>query len=213
MKKSIITICMMLAVAAFAGDNTKFISAMEKNIAAIKNAKSTDDFQNASNAFERIAAAEKKEWLPLYYQGFCDIMIGREQTENTKKDEYFDKCLALLDKADSLSKDNSEIFALKSWATSMKISIDPQTRGMELGMQSSVLTSTAMKLNPDNPRPYMLKGIGLMYTPEQYGGGKDKALPVLQTAVEKFNTFKPSSSIMPDWGKEKTQKALEECQK
>ena len=68
-----------------------------------------------------------------------------------------------------------------------------------------------MKLDPENPRPYLLKGMGAMYTPEQYGGGKDKALPILEKAVEKFAKFKPTNSIMPKWGKERATKALEEC--
>ena len=93
----------------------------------------------------------------------------------------------------------------------MKLSVDPMVRGQELGMQSGMLTATAMKLDPENPRPYMLKGMGAMYTPEQFGGGKEKALPILEAAMEKYKAFKPASSIMPTWGEEQAAKALAEC--
>jgi hypothetical protein len=80
-------------------------------------------------------------------------------------------------------------------------------------MQSGMLIDKAIKLDAENPRAYLLKGTGLMYRPPQFGGGKDKAIPVLETAVEKYKTFKPSSSIMPHWGEKRAQEVLEQCKK
>jgi len=40
------------------------------------------------------------------------------------------------------------------------------------------------------------------HTPEAYGGGASKALPLYEIAVEKFKTFKPKTVISPNWGKE-----------
>ncbi|MEO5571113.1 MAG: hypothetical protein ABIT08_15630 [Bacteroidia bacterium] len=211
MKKLAISICMLITLSVNAQENKKFVKAMEKNIQLLDSAQTIEQYQDAANAFERVSAAEKKEWLPVYYNAMSNLFIGMKQTENTKKDEYFDKAENLINKADEISKDNSEINAMHAWIVSMKISVDPMSRGMKLGMQSGMLTETAMKLNPENPRPYLLKGMGAMYTPEQYGGGKDKALPILEKSVEKFAKFKPTSSIMPNWGKERATKALEEC--
>lgn len=196
--------------------DAKYVRAMEKNIAMIDSANKESAatiFQDGYNGFERIAGANPKEWLPLYYQSFCEVMIGLKQTENSKKDEYFDKAEALINKADSVKPDNSEIYVMKSFITSMKISVDPQNRGQKLGMKSGMLLGKAMQLDPENPRAYFLKGQGLLYTPEQFGGGKDKAIPVLEAAVEKFKKFKPTSSIMPNWGESKCKAALEECKK
>ena len=95
----------------------------------------------------------------------------------------------------------------------MKISIDPMNRGRELGMEAGMLSATAIKLDSLNPRPYLLKGQGAMYTPPQYGGGKDKALPLLQLAVAKYKTFKPANNIMPHWGETKAKEALDQCMK
>ena len=67
-----------------------------------------------------------------------------------------------------------------------------------------------MKLDPENPRPYLLKGQSAMYTPPQYGGGKEVALPLLEQAVEKFKSFKPKSSIMPNWGAQRANTVLEQ---
>jgi hypothetical protein len=136
-----------------------------------------------------------------------------QDEDKGKKDEYFDKAELLAKKADSISPDNSEIYVLKSFINSMKISVDPMTRGPQLGMQSSMLTARAIELDKENPRAYLLKGSGLMYTPPQYGGGRDKAIPVLEEAVAKFKTTKPSNKIMPHWGEARANSMLEQAKK
>jgi hypothetical protein len=210
---------MMIVVVAINLSNAqdaKYVKAMEKNIAMIDSAgkeSSPTIFQDAYNGFERIANANPKEWLPLYYQSFCEVMMGMRQTENIKKDEYYDKAEALINKADSLQPDNSEIYVMKSFVNSMKLSVDPQTRGQKFGMRSAMLLSKAEQLDRENPRVYFLRGQGLMYTPPQWGGGKDKAIPVLETAVQKFAAFKPSNTIVPHWGEGSAKAALEQAKK
>lgn len=212
MKKTIIYFCFLLSSLVH-GQDTKYMQAMQKNVSILDSAKEIISFQNVNNAFERIGNANQNEWLPLYYQSYCHLMIGLGQGENSKKDEYFDQAQQLIDKADLLNSDNSEIAVLQSFINSMKIAVDPMTRGQKLGMQSSMLIAKAIKLDNENPRAYLLKGTGLMYTPAQYGGGKDKAIPVLEMAVAKFKSFKPVSSVMPHWGEERANVVLEQCKK
>lgn len=211
--KTIITACLLLLVITAKSQNAKFESAISKNLEQMNAAKTLEDMQTATNSFERIAAAEPKEWLAQYYAGMSNILTGMRQESNDKKDEHYDKALSYIDKADGLQADNSEIYVLKSWALAMKIGIDPANRGMTLGPESGMMCSKAKELNDANPRAYYLMGQSAMYTPEQYGGGKDKAIMLLETAVKKFKTFKPSSPIMPTWGEKQAIDALEQCKK
>jgi len=216
MKKLILLVIACTAIAQLNAQDAKYVKAMEKNIALIDSAgkpSSAVSYQDAYNGFERIANANPKEWLPLYYQSFCEIMMGMKQADNLKKDEFLDKAEWLINKADSLQPSNSEIFVMKSFVNSMKISVDPQTRGQKLGMRSGMLLGMAMQYDPENPRVYFLKGQGLLYTPEQFGGGKEKAIPVLEIAMQKFAKFKPANSIMPNWGEVRCKAALEEAKK
>ena len=64
-----------------------------------------------------------------------------------------------------------------------------------------------------NPRPYYLKGQSLRYTPEQFGGGCKPAMPLLQTAMEKYDRFKPASELHPAWGRKQAEATLAECLK
>ena len=210
MKKSIFYLFLLLASAVYSQD-AKYVQAMEKNISILDSATVPASFQNANNAFERIGNANPKEWLPLYYQAYCHTMIGMRQEENSKKDEHYDKAEILLISADSLSPQNSEIFAMKAFLTGMKISVDPMTRGQQLGMKSSMYNSQAVQYDKENPRAYLIRGTALMYMPAQYGGGKDNALPVLEQSVEKFKNFKPVSTIMPHWGEARAMQMLEQC--
>ncbi len=215
--KTLLTIMIVfVAINLSNAQDAKYVKAMEKNIAMIDSAnqKSTPAlFQDAYNAFERIGNANQKEWLPLYYQSFCELMMGMRQTENLKKDEYYDKAEALINKADSLQPDNSEIYVMRSFVTSMQLSVDPQARGQKFGMKSGMLLGKALQLDPENPRAHFLRGQGLLFTPPQWGGGKDKAIPELEIAVQKFAKFKPASSIMPNWGEARAKAALEEAKK
>jgi hypothetical protein len=209
MKTTLSLLIVLIAFNCFAQD-AKYMSAMEKNVATIDTAKDPATLQNAGNAFERISNANPKEWLPLYYQSYCILMSGMRETDNGKKDEMLDKAGLLANRADSLSKDNSEIYVLRSFINSMKISVDPMTRGQQLGMQSAMLTARAIELDKENPRAYLLKGSGLMYTPPQYGGGKDKAIPVLEESVAKYKSFRPKDKIAPHWGEARANQLLEQ---
>ena len=211
--KKLTFLLLFIAGNMFAQSNSKFEKTMVKQIDLLDKAKAGTDFVNAANAFERIANAETKEWLPLYYQAYALVLSSNDEKDNVKKDAVLDKALEIANKADKLSPDNSEIVTLQSWITSMKIGIDPATRGQKLGMEAGMLTAHAIELNPENPRPYFLQGTGLLFTPEQFGGGKAKALPVLEKAIEKFNAFKPANAMIPNWGKEIAQKMLDECKK
>jgi len=60
---------------------------------------------------------------------------------------------------------------------------------------------TAKKLDPENPRIFLLEGQDKFFTPEQFGGSKEEAKKLFQQSLEKFDTFKPASDIDPHWGR------------
>jgi len=68
-----------------------------------------------------------------------------------------------------------------------------------------------MTLNANNPRLYYLQGMSLFNTPEQFGGGKAKAKPVLEKAVALFKAeqVKP---LHPNWGDKEAINSLAQCQ-
>lgn len=211
MKKMIYTILFaVLAVVNLSAQDAKYIDAMKENFASIGEAKTYEDFQDISNAFQRIAQAEKKEWHPQYYASYV-LLIATfvvNEPDTDKKDKMLDNSLELIETADKNFPNNSEILTLKAFILSMKIEISPMARGMKYGGQVNTLLDKAIELNKKNPRAFFLKASNLYYTPEAFGGSKVKACENIKKANELFNSEKPSSELSPNWGKEQAESVL-----
>jgi hypothetical protein len=194
------------------GQIEKFLSAMKSNIAAIDTSfRNPQNLLALANNFERIALAEKNQWLPFYYAAYCQVNYTYMEEDKSKVDAIADKATALLNYADSLQPENSEISCVRSMIASSHMMVNPMQRYMEYGPESQNQLERAMTQDPSNPRPYFLKGQGLKYTPEQFGGGCKPALEQLQQAIDKYNTFKLFSEIAPNWGMKRTEMLIKEC--
>jgi hypothetical protein len=191
----------------------KYAAAMQKNLDMFDSAKTTADFQGVAAAFERIGDAEKTQWLPYYYAGLSLTMPGWTDTK-LDKDENAAKIKALCDKADALTQDNAgkaEILAIRNMTATQQMLVDPQNRWSTFGQEGAGYLNKAKQLNPNNPRLYYLEGAGIFGTPEQFGGGKTKAKPVLQKAVEMFKADQPKP-LYPRWGQKQAEDMLAQCQ-
>jgi hypothetical protein len=208
MKKLLLIFLVLFAFNSNADDD-KFSNAMKKNLAMLDTANNAASFQLIANSFERIANAEKDKWLPYYYASYLLTISTFMDTVAEKKDSYLDKADQLISIADSLEPDNSEIFTVKAMIAQGRLIVDPQNRWMKYGPLFTNIVNKAKELDPTNPRPDFIYAQNILYTPAQFGGGKEKAIPLFKEAMEKFEEFQPASELHPDWGKEITIKTLE----
>ena len=200
-----------LATATFA-QSEKYVTNMKSNIAAIDSSfKNPQNLLDLANKFERIAVAEKTQWLAYYYAALCQVNYTYMEKDKLKIDPIADKATELIDKADALQPNNSEISCIKSMIASAHMMVNPMQRFQEYGPEASSYLDAAMQQDATNPRPEYLRGQGLKYTPEQFGGGCATAKPVLQSSLAKYGTFKPASEIHPTWGKQRVEMLLGEC--
>ncbi len=213
MKKLFLSsIVLFISIAVFA-QSDKFAAAMKKNLATMETSFSNPpDLITSANNFERIANAEKNQWLPYYYAAFCLVNNGFMEPDKDKVDGIADRANLLIEKADSLSPNNSEISCIKSMIASCHMMVNPMQRWQEYGAESNSNMEAAMQQDPANPRPYYLKAQGLKNTPEQFGGGCKTAKPEMLTALTKYTTFKPASDLNPNWGKPQLEQLLKQCQ-
>jgi hypothetical protein len=206
MKKLLFSLTLFagLTLAAKAQDD-KYTNAMMPKVMAADTTHSTAELLSLSAAFERIADAEKTKWQPYYYAALTQVnaayMMGMQKPDAAKTDPMADKAEALLNKAEALSKDNSEIYVVKKMIATLRMMADPMNRYMTFGPQGEQALQTAAKLNPENPRVYLLQGEDKFFTPEQFGGSKTEAKTLFETAGKKFESFKPASSVDPNWGR------------
>jgi len=204
MKRIALSIITSLSlVIAFAQSSDKYIKAMEALVPAVDTTRNPEGLTELANSFERIANAEKTQWLPFYYAALCYInkANGYFQTQELDKiDPLMDKAEPLLTKAEELEKNNSEIMCLKKMFNTGKMMADPMNRYMTYGQPAAEALEIAKSLNPENPRVYLLEGIDKYYTPEQWGGSKTEGKKLFEAAMKKYEAFKPASSIHPSWG-------------
>ena len=212
MKKLFLSTMVLFATVISFAQSEKFTAAIKKNLAAMDTSfKNPANLLAVANNFERVGDAEKNQWLPYYYAALCQVNYGFMQQDKDKIDGIADKAASMIAKADSLSPNNSEISCIKSMIASCHMMVNPMQRWQQYGQESSSNMEAAIKQDPNNPRPYFLKGQGLKYTPEQFGGGCKTAKPQLQIALDKYAVFKPVSDISPDWGKQLATNLVKDC--
>jgi hypothetical protein len=207
--KPILFSFLMLGAIVSSAQSDKYVEAMKKNLALFDSAKTGADFQALANTFERIGDAEKTQWLPYYYAGLALTTVGWNDP-NVDKDANSTRVNALCDKAAALDN-NSEIYALRNMSATQQMMVDPQTRWQTYGMQAAKDIDEGLKMDPDNPRLYYLRGESIFNTPPAFGGGKDKAKPIFEKALALFKTEKPKA-MYPSWGMQRTEEQLAKCQ-
>ncbi len=213
MKKIVFAAAFILsAQLVMAQPNEKFTAAMKKNLqtmdAAFKNPAS---LLALANQFERIAVAEKTEWLAYYYAALFQVNTGFMQQDPSAMDAIADKASALINTADSLSANNSEISCVKAMIAIVRMLVNPMQRYMQYGPEIETNLEKAKAQDAANPRPYYLKGENLKNTPEQFGGGCTTASPLLKIAKEKYEAFKAASELHPTWGLQRVELLLAQC--
>jgi len=210
MKKTILILsAIFVASFSFAQMPEKFVKAMEGKIAMLDSVKTAEGYIELANAFERIGEAEKNQGLAYYYAAYCNASAGTlagtggdmMAAKADKTDPYADKADKQIKKAEELMKSNSEIFIIKKMIATLRMLGDPMNRYMTYGPEATAMLDEAKKTNPANPRAYLLEAQDKYYTPEQFGGSKEEAKVLFEKAQKLFETFKPESSIHPNWGK------------
>ncbi|MBS1761329.1 MAG: hypothetical protein JSR00_00440 [Bacteroidetes bacterium] len=192
----------------------KFTNAMKTNIESIDSSfNNAESLLKLANSFERIANAEKDQWLPYYYAALLQVNYGFRINDPNRMDEIADKAQSLINLADSIKPKNSEISTIKSMISICRLLVNPMQRYMKYGTESNKYLDEAISYDSSNPRPYLLKAQSVKNTPEQFGGGCGPAMPLITTAIEKFKNFKPESDINPNWGLEMADQLLNDCSK
>lgn len=159
------------------------------------------EMQQAVAQFQRLLDLERESWLVNYYIGLGEYRLAVFYMEKDKNlsGQYFNHAIDHLKMSISENDTFPECYALVSSCYGNKIGLTPW-KAMFLGPKSNAEMDRAMTRGPDNPRVWMLKGIGSKYSPKTFGGGLDKALEELQKSVQLFEKEKVENPLYPCWG-------------
>jgi len=210
MKKTLLLVLLLITFglnSVLRADDDEFTKAVVKAKETLKTAIDKYDEKEmvkARGQFERILQLKKNVWLVNYYLALCDYHIATtamESKDNEKIKKYTQSGLDLIAKS-ILDRDNfSDSYVLK-------LSLDYNRFQYEMDKMQSIIADvtadeeSAKKYDPTNPRLYLVKGVATFYTPAAFGGGVDKAQPLLEKSVELFGLIKNSDLTLPNWGEE-----------
>lgn len=166
----------------------------------------------ASQLFERIAAAEPDNWLPPYYAAEALIMDGFTKLNDKKTLEtQLNLAQTFLNDATAISKDNPEIMVMQALLYTVYVASDGATYGMTLSGKVMALYHQAEKLAPNNPRVVLNKTEWEIGGARYFGQDTQPFCIDLQRALDLFANFKPESEFAPSWGKERAEEVLKDC--
>ncbi|MGB5982699.1 MAG: hypothetical protein WBG46_11205 [Nonlabens sp.] len=171
----------------------------------------SEDLQKASQQFERIAAAEKENWVPAYYVALTNInsswgQNGKEQTFN-----YMKKAQDYIDQAEALSPDNVEIMVLQGMLNTCMIQYDSSVYGMKLSGPTTAIYEKALAMAPNNPRVVSNKAQWSMGLARFFNKPTQPYCDEIIRAIELFEK-EEQNGFQPRWGMKQAQKSQVECE-
>ncbi len=174
-------------------------------------ARTTENYLEAAFYFEHVASEYPKQWLACYYVALSYIQASQKALASNYKDQLTDKAQPFIDKAFLLKPGEPEIQILQAFLYQTRLQVNPQSRGLAYSQKAEASLKKAMAGDPDNPRAYFLMGCNIYYTPVMLRGGPKNALPMFIKARDKFRSYDPVLTFMPEWGEKENRGMIISC--
>ena len=207
MKK--ITLLLGLILSFNVTAQTQYEKGMDKAFSLWKSQKNTAAVQ----LFERIAGAEKENWLPSYYAATILIIDGFSIRDESALKAHLNKAQALLDQASAISERNPEILITQAMLHTVYVAFDGQKYGMTLSPKNSQLYSKALAIAPNNPRVVLAKAQWDMGAAKFFGQSTAPFCKEIKRSMTLFQKEEKKAMYHPFGGIERAQEAMKECGK
>ena len=148
MKHLVVLLAILISSTAMA--QSKYEQGMTKAFELMEQ----DKMDEASNLFQRIATAEKENWLPYYYVAQVEILKvwqNWEERDETMLKAQTAKAQEYIDTANSFTIDNVYTMYLQAQVHTIWVADDGMKYGMSLSPKVVQLYEKALKLEPNNP--------------------------------------------------------------
>jgi hypothetical protein len=198
---------LFLFICGMVNAQSQYETGMKKAFTLWGEGKSTE----ASALFERIAAAEKDNWLPNYYVALVNTTEAFKTKDKEKVNALLTKAQTAQDAAMGQSANNAELYVMQAMIYTAWVVYDPMTNGMKLGGKVNEAYLKAQALAPNNPRAVFGKAEYDLGSAKYFGSDTKPICAEVARAVKLFDTFKPETPFSPDWGKDRAVSTLAQC--
>lgn len=204
--KNLIIITIIL-VSGLVSAQTNYEKGMQKAFALWQDNK----MDEAENMFERISNAEINEWLPHYYIAQINSIKSWNVKDESVLKVQLDKAQEHINSAMAISSENPEILVMQAHILTNWVAFDGMTYGMKYSGKITELYNKAEKMAPKNPRVLFSKADWAMGSAKYFGQDTKPFCAEIEKSIELFATFKPESSLHPNWGIERAQQVTKSC--
>ena len=207
MKNIFLTFCISLIGLINVSAQGQYESGMKKAFDLWSNGKSSE----AVALFERIAQAEKDNWLPNYYAANVLITQSFSPGELSDRFAFLESAKDHIVECHKRSPENSEIYTLEGLLYTGYVAADPGTYGMTHSQKIMDLHGKAIELDPKNPRAHANSIEYEMGSARFFGQDLAPFCERLKKVLSLFDAQESDPPFVPTYGKDRVAQVIEQC--
>lgn len=184
-----------------------YSTALVNAVATFNNANHHSDYTNLIKDLEKINASNPNDWIPAYYLALIHIRISINEHKDAEANA--DKALYWAQKSIN-NNANDETYCIYAMSYISKMAVSPLMRYVKYKSLINDNLAKAKKINPNNPRPYILEAKLQMNLPSLFGGGCKQAKPIIIKAQQLMDSQSPHM-VLPTWGRQSLSELKEGC--
>jgi hypothetical protein len=206
--KNLVVLFVLLLQLPLQAQSPNQAKVLESAVMQFNQANNPNSYKQLYLQFEQLYSVDKTNWLIPYYAGMtksimCLLKMG-------DRDALANDALLWVARAKAIEV-NDEIYCAESLAYTAKMSVNPALRWFTYEGKIKNTLSLAKKLNPSNPRAYILEANIQQKLPFIFGGGCKSAKPLIQKAELFISNQNRANSIEPSWGIQSLVKLKKAC--
>ena len=195
--KNLVVLFVLLLQLPLQAQSPNQTKVLESAVMQFNQANNPNSYKQLYLQFEQLYSVDKTNWLIPYYAGMtksimCLLKMG-------DRDALANDALLWVARAKAIEV-NDEIYCAESLAYTAKMSVNPALRWFTYEGKIKNTLSLAKKLNPSNPRAYVLEANIQQKLPFIFGGGCNAVKPLMQKAELCLNNQTKRNPIEPSWG-------------
>ena len=212
MKRTTLLLSALLLTTLVMGGNDRYLEKMRETLQLFAGCSTPEDYQDLANRFRVIANVETEEWLPLYYEAQCYVLMGfTGQLGNELRDSYLDKASALIDEMLAMAPNEAEVYVMKSFYHTGYLVVDSPQRAMNTTPLIHEAIARALAMEPDNPRALFLRLSNEMGTASYFGEDISPYCDRAAALLREWDNYELKSPVHPSWGKEEVEGIVKSC--
>jgi len=212
MKKAMLVLVSIFIALNVLGAGEKYFQKMGETLTGFSNCRTLEDYQMVANQFRTIANVETAEWLPVYYETQCYILMSFMDNSGAKaRDVWLDQAEKSIKKMMDLAPQESEVYALEAMYHTGRLVINPSERAMTTTPLINAAIGRSLGLDAYNPRARFMRLSNDIGTARFFGSDTTPYCDDARELLEQWDSYKVKSPIHPSWGKGQVEEIINGC--